>query len=70
MKRREQDDVDVLARELKIASEAARKLSVALSIAWAILRKASDSGSLCSNEKGVTPHEDQKGGAPLGPLPF
>ncbi len=50
----------LLMRELAIAATAARKLSVALSLAWAYLREGGERDSVCSNEKGVSPHVDQK----------
>jgi len=64
-------DIDKLRRELLIASSAARKLSVALSIAWAELTNVRFSGSLRNNETGVRPdaHKEKDSTAEPG-LPF
>jgi len=65
------DQVDLLRRELLIAATAARKLSMALSIAWAELTKVRFSNSLRTNEKGVGPaDETEKDRAAQPPLPF
>jgi len=65
------DQVDSLRRELLIASAAARKLSVALSIAWAELTNLRFSNSLRTNENGARPaDETEKDRALQATLPF
>jgi len=65
------EDIDKLRRELLIAATSARKLSVALSIAWAQLTDVRFSGSK-SVTRGDAPADEQKKerGADQAPLPF
>ena len=63
--------VDAVRRELLIASEAARKLSVALRIAWAELSRTGDFASVCINEESVSEDAQTKKDVSAEPtLPF
>ena len=48
-------EIDQLRRELKIAAEAARKLSVAMDIAWAVLTKSRGFAAIGRDEGAVGP---------------
>ena len=64
-------EIDALRRELLIAAAAARKLSVALNIAWAELTNVRFSNSLRPNERAMAPADDKdNAGAAEPSLPF
>jgi len=63
-------EVDALRRELKIAAEAARKLSVALDVAWAVLTTSRGFGAMGRNEGAVGPVPIKNKGGADRPLPF
>jgi len=48
-------ECDQLRRELKIAAASARKLSVALDIAWAVLTRSRGFAPMGGSEKAVPP---------------
>jgi len=58
--------LSLLIRELAIASESARKLSVALSLAWAYLHEAQSSANARSTNRG-DPDEKKSKMAANGP---
>ena len=61
---------DALRRELLVAATAARKLSTALTIAWAVLTESRGFSSK-SVTRGDAPADDQKKTRPAEPaLPF
>jgi len=64
------EQVDHLRRELLIAATAARKLSVALSIAWAQLTDAKFSGRISATPGDAADAERKKSGGAEPPLPF
>jgi len=63
-------EVDALRRELKIAAEAARKLSVALDLAWAGLTRSRGFGPMGGNETAVSPRRNKNLDGADRPLPF
>jgi len=61
-------ELSLLERELGLASEAARKLSIALSVAWAALRSQRQLAKHAANEEGASPGDDNNkagGEAPM-----
>ena len=63
-------NVDLLRRELLISSEALRKASVAMHVAWALLSGKEFSASVSRNEGSTGEDAQNKGRGPQGPLPF
>ncbi len=65
-----EQQIDALRRELKIAAAAARKLSIALEISWAVLTQARGFASKSVTQRDAPAATTNRSGAAQPPLPF